>query len=247
MNHRYDLIRVVFGLAAVATFVFSSRLHHLNGIFWDFTATLLLVPWLLMFCLCFWCGVFLYLTFVLSGVWLVGFLLTAVTACFLEVNSRPVAHDVSLLLIGVLLGKGALFFREWEWKDTGKEWVLGQRLGECAKAEALYAEMRGQRVNGDISSGVYAAMYFELHNFLLGVLGLLTFSALWHWIRHITPIAACAGRGPTFGLTTVCSPWPRLPFSGFCWNWVQNRAWREEGRGLRIEDGVNSLSFEHGG
>jgi hypothetical protein len=146
-------MRVAFVLVVVAFFIFEFRLHEQSEIFRGGEAVIYSVQWMLLPCLAFWCGIFIFLTFSLNELPLMGLLVIAVGAFFIGYSLSLQATGAVILLAGVTLGKGARF-------------VLG-RKAESTKTRKLNLcgnprlEVRG-------------------HNFFAGLLGLLAFSSWWH-------------------------------------------------------------------
>lgn len=68
--------------------------------------------WMLLVCLAVWCGTFLFLTFSLKDLPLIGLLLIAMAAYLIGYASAPPATDAIILLAGVTLGKGACVITE---------------------------------------------------------------------------------------------------------------------------------------
>ena len=105
MNWRVG-VKVTLVLAMVAFCFFQFMLHRQSDIFREMEAALLQTQWMLVVCLAVWCGTFLFLTFSLNDLCLIGLLLVAIAGYFITYAAWPVTDAINLLF-GVTLGKGA--------------------------------------------------------------------------------------------------------------------------------------------
>jgi prepilin-type N-terminal cleavage/methylation domain-containing protein/prepilin-type processing-associated H-X9-DG protein len=113
VNFRNNM-RYLFLLAIVALCLFKFTLQRQSSI-WPFCQELGLVflslQRMLLVCLAVWCGTFLFLTFSLRDLLLVGLLVVAIIGYFISYATLP-GVDAFTLLAGVTLGKGARFALE---------------------------------------------------------------------------------------------------------------------------------------
>ncbi len=144
-------IKVTLLLAIVAFCLFEYALHRQSGLFQEFEETLLSLQWMMLVCLAIWCGAFLFLTFNLTDLPIVGLLLIAIAAYFICYATFWLETDALTFLAGMTLGRGACF--------------------------AL--ESRSQRP--EISNTLKIRNpKSEIRNFLVGLVLLLAFSSWWH-------------------------------------------------------------------
>src|ERR1035437_2276850 len=133
-------------LAIVGLCLFGQALDFYCGIFRELQAALLSVQWMLLACIAVWCGIFTFLTFNQKKWPLLGLLLIAIIAYFID-NVGPFrASDAIILLTGVTLGMGTSF-------ALLEDGVNNPKIINCNSA---------------------------IVNFLVGLVGLLAFSAWWH-------------------------------------------------------------------
>jgi hypothetical protein len=115
-------IRVALALAIVAFSLFEFLLQRQSCVISEYVSVFLSLQWILLVCLAVWCGVFLFLTFSLNDLPLIGLLLIAITTYFVGIAARS-ATDAYVLLAGVTLGKGARLLLKGEstfvplWRD----------------------------------------------------------------------------------------------------------------------------------
>ncbi len=151
METFFRLIKIVLPLAIVSICLFGYVLHYQSEIFREFQAALLSVEWMLLACLAVWCGTFIFLTFNLKDILLIGLLLIAIFVYFIgEAPSWRMA-DAIILLAGVTMGKGAQFMLQ-----------SGKRKAESGN-------------NSDLQPST-----FNLQPFLIGLVLLLAFASWWH-------------------------------------------------------------------
>jgi O-antigen ligase len=152
MNRR-DVIKATLLLGIESLFLYEFILHRQSFMFREFESYLLSLQWMLLACLAVWCGIFLFLTFCLNDLALIGFLLIAVAAIFINYATRLQATDAITLLAGVTLGKGVRFalVGDSRWQNGVKINILEIRNSE-----------------------------FGVRNFLIGLVLLLSFSSWWH-------------------------------------------------------------------
>jgi hypothetical protein len=153
-------------LAIVSVCFYGYVLNFKDGIFHEFQAALIQEQWMLLVCLAVWFSTFIFLTFSLEDLPLIGLLLIAIAAFFIsQANGRP-AMDAIILLAGVTLGKGARFLL----KADGR-WQMADR-GNLLNAEC------GTRNAECISE--FRTPNSELRTFLVGLVLLLAFASWWH-------------------------------------------------------------------
>ena len=107
--HSQMLIRttiVTLLLAVVALCLFGYVLNSLSGSIRQFEVALLSLRWMLLVCMVVWCGTFIFLTFGLNDLPLIGLLLIVITAFFIGLAKNSPATDALILIFGVTLGKG---------------------------------------------------------------------------------------------------------------------------------------------
>jgi O-antigen ligase len=97
-------IKVALLLTITALCLFEFMLHRQSGFFRKSEAALLSLQWMLLVCIAVWCGSFLFLSFGVKDLPLIGLLLIAVIAYFIS-NSG----DAIILLFAMTLGRGASF------------------------------------------------------------------------------------------------------------------------------------------
>ena len=100
------LIKPIILLAIVALFLLESVLNRQSEVFQKFEFAIFALQWTPLFCLAVWCGAFLFLTYGLQDLPLIGLLLVAMAAYFMATR---LATDAITLLLGVTLGKGTSF------------------------------------------------------------------------------------------------------------------------------------------
>src|SRR5579859_1762879 len=93
-------IRVALQLSIVSISLFQSTINRQSELFRAYEGALLSVPWMLSFCLTVWFCTFLFLTFGLSDLLLVGLLLLTAITCVIGHAAGP-ATDAIVLLAGV--------------------------------------------------------------------------------------------------------------------------------------------------
>jgi hypothetical protein len=151
MNWR-DGIKVTLLLAVAAFCLFEFMLHHQSDIFREYEAAFLSLEWMLLACLAVWGGTFLFLTFSMTDLPLIGLLLIAIAAYCIGQAARP-ATDALTLLFGVTLGKGA----------------------------RLLLKEEGRMKNEEVQSALAIVnRKSAIVNFLVGLVLLLALSAWWH-------------------------------------------------------------------
>ena len=153
MGKFFQLIKVLLLLATVAVCLLGYVLQHQSGIFREFQAVLLSLQWMLLVCLVVWCGTFLFLTFSRKDWPLLGLLLVAIVHYFTVASEFVRAADAIILLAGLTLGRGARAL-----------------LSGSSRRESALTEKTGIDQSGLTSAAT----------FLIGLIGLLAFSAAWH-------------------------------------------------------------------
>jgi len=169
--HSQMLIRtaiVTVPLAIVAVCLFGYFLHSQSGIFREFQAALLSLQWILLVCLAVWCGSFIFLTFNLNDLPLIGLLLIAIAAYFINYGASWRGMDAVILLAGVTLGRGATL-------------LLRERSASCPNSQHAASPcdetiIKRPRHSTRCGLGQTALQSY----FLIGVVLLLTFSSWWH-------------------------------------------------------------------
>jgi prepilin-type N-terminal cleavage/methylation domain-containing protein/prepilin-type processing-associated H-X9-DG protein len=155
MDRFFWLMKIALPLATVALCIFGVVLNFQSGIFRDFRAVLLSVQWMLLVCMAIWCGSFIFLTFNLKELPLIGLLLIAIVAFFLSFAASQSALDALILLAGVTLGRGAGFF-----------------IGDGVTR--LISKIENQKSRSQLKSPNVVSY------FLKGLVMLLAFSSWWH-------------------------------------------------------------------
>jgi len=128
-------------------------LHRQSDAFCEFEVALLSLHWMLLFCLAVWCVFFLFLTFSLKDLPLIGLLLIALASYFIGYAPSWRGMDAIVFFAGVTLGKGASLFLS----------------GSSRRESALTKNPESDQ------SGLTSAAAF-----LIGLVMLLTFSSWWH-------------------------------------------------------------------
>jgi hypothetical protein len=106
MNWRGDIM-VALLLEVLVLCLFGQALNLYYGDFREFEAAVLSVQWMPMVCIAVWCGSFIFLTFSLNDLPLIGLLIIAIFAYFIGYTAASTATDAIILLGGVTLGRGA--------------------------------------------------------------------------------------------------------------------------------------------
>jgi O-antigen ligase len=106
MNWR-NSIQVTLLLTIVVFCSFEFVLHRQSSIFHGIEAILLQIQWMLLIPMVVWCVSFVFLTFSLNDLPLIGLLLIAIAAYFIGYVVSSRATDAIILLAGVTLGKSA--------------------------------------------------------------------------------------------------------------------------------------------
>jgi len=153
-------ITIAFLLAIISVSLFGYVLGRQSDIFREFEAALLSVQWMLLVCLAVWCGSFIFLTFDLNDLPLIGLLLISIAAYFIGYGTSSQAADTVILLAGVTLGKGARFF------------LYGSSRRQSALTEKPEIQNQESRID---QSGLTSAA-----TFLIGLVVLLAFASWWH-------------------------------------------------------------------
>ena len=109
MESFFRRVKIASPLAIVSVCLLGYVLRSQSGIFREFQAVLLSLQWVLLVCLAVWCGIFIFLTFNRKDWPLIGLLVIAIGAYFINSADHP-ATDAVILLAGVTLGRGAGFF-----------------------------------------------------------------------------------------------------------------------------------------
>ena len=148
-----ELIKPALLLTVVSLCLFEFVLHWPSGGFREFAAALLSLQWMLLVCVAAWCGTFLFLTFGLNDLPLIGLLFIGIVAYFIGYAVSQPATDAITILFGVTLGKGACF--------------------------ALMADGRWRMADGGNNSEIVTRRS-SLVIFLVGLVLLLAFSSWWH-------------------------------------------------------------------
>lgn len=131
-------------------------LQRNSGVFQECKTAVLQTQWMLLVCVAIWCGTFLWLTFSLRDLCLIGLLLIAIVAYFIGYATRP-GTDAITLLFGATLGKGAMVLLNAD---------CGLRIVKCKSTSEAGFEIRNPKS--------------EIRSFLVGLVGLLAFSSWWH-------------------------------------------------------------------
>jgi len=152
------LIKLALLLAIVSICLLGYVLHHQSGIFCEFEAALLSVGWMLLACIAIWCGSFIFLTFSLNDLPLIGLLLIAIATYFIGYTASQPTVDAITLLASVTLGRGARFLL--------RPKAEGQRLKDAGEMQENIPEFRIQNS--------------EFRIFLVGLVGLLALPSWWH-------------------------------------------------------------------
>ena len=109
MNLRGD-ITVALLLVVMVLCLFGQALNLYCGYLREFEAALLSVQWMLLVCIVVLCAPFIFLTFSLIDLPLIGLLLIAIAAYFIGYAASQSAMNAIILLAGITLGRGARFF-----------------------------------------------------------------------------------------------------------------------------------------
>ena len=166
MERFFRLLKVALPLAIVAGCLFGNVLHHQSGIFREFQAALLSVQWMLLACLAIWCSTFIFLTFSLKDLPLIGLLLIAIFAFFIGNASSQPALDAIVLLAGVTLGRGTQFLLQ-----------SGKRKAESGNGSNEEVRMKNEEFGNTLE---IVNLKSAIVNFLAGLVLLLAFASWWH-------------------------------------------------------------------
>lgn len=119
-------IRALLLLATVAFLIFEVVLNRQSPLLCSFEAALLSLSMMLLVCLVVWCGTFIFLTFNLDDLPLLGLLIIAIAASFIGSAVTWREPDVVTLSAGITLGKAAqLFLKDRKWKAEGGIVIVG--------------------------------------------------------------------------------------------------------------------------
>ena len=147
------LIKPALLLAIVSVCLFGYVLNFQSGIFHEFQAALLSVSWMLLACIAVWCVCFIFLTFSLKDLPLIGLLFIAIAAYFIGYATSSRVTDAVILLFSATFGKG-----------------MGVLLSRSSRRESALTE------NPEFDqSGLTSAA-----TFLTGLVALLAFGSWWH-------------------------------------------------------------------
>jgi hypothetical protein len=153
MEKFFRFSKIALPLAIVAVCLSGYVLHSQSGIFREFQDVLLSLQWMLLVCMAIWCGTFLFLTFSLNDLPLIGVLLIAIAAYFIGYAASQPAVDAIILLAGVTMGKGARVLLNEEFRMKNEE---SENTVEIVNRKS------------------------PIKNFMVGLVVLLAFSAWWH-------------------------------------------------------------------
>ncbi len=142
----------------VAVCLLGYGLQRQSGIFSEFQMALLSVDWLLLICLAVWCGTFIFLTFSLNDLPLIGLLLIAIAAYFIGDAATSREPDAIILLFGATFGRGVCFLL---------------RQNEESALNSLRRDEGGNTLK-------IVNRKSAIVNFLVGLVMLLAFSSWWH-------------------------------------------------------------------
>ena len=111
-------IRTALVTLLLAMCLWGYVLRRQSGIYCECEAAMLSLQWMLLVCLAVWCGCFLFLTFGLGDLPLIGLLLVAITAFFMASGPAP---DAITLLAGVTLGRFAFVLLRFDEEGNSSE------------------------------------------------------------------------------------------------------------------------------
>ncbi len=150
-------ITVTLLLEIIALCLLERALNRYCGIFREFEASLLSLQWILLVFIAVWCGCFIFKTFSVNDLPLIGLLVIAISAYFIGYAAVSTTTDAIILLAGVTLGRGArVLFRQNEKRRTQKQ----------SETPSTFTPLRP---DGHVVS-----------YFLVNLVVLLAFSAWWH-------------------------------------------------------------------
>jgi O-antigen ligase len=156
MNWRGGII-VALLLEVLVLCLFGQVLNLYCGGFREFEATLLQVQWMLLVFISVWCGCFIFMTFSVNDLPLIGLLVIAISAYFIGYAAVSTTTDAIILLAGVTLGRGVrVLFKQNEEGRTQKQ----------SETPSTFTPLR---LDGNVVS-----------YFLVNLVVLLAFSAWWH-------------------------------------------------------------------
>ncbi len=171
MNRRGG-IKATLLLGIAASCLCGFMFHRQSGVFREFEVALLSVQWMLPVCLAIWCGSFLFLSFGLNDLPLIGLLLIALAAYFIAYSVWPIT-DAITLLAGATLGKGAGLLLKAE---------SGMQDPPSLRSSAARAEI-GNESGADERVALRPWLSHRMGEggyFLVGLALLLAFASLWH-------------------------------------------------------------------
>jgi len=146
-------------------------LHYQTHTFLEFEATLLSIDWMPLVCLSVWSGTFLFLTFSLKDLPLIGLLLIAITVYFIGEAAASRELDAIILLAGVTLGRGTSFLLRQNEKGRMQKQSLPIAGDEVT---SLTSKIEESETRNQLETP-YVVTYF-----LIGLVILLAFSSWWH-------------------------------------------------------------------
>jgi len=175
-------LKIALPLAIVSVCLLGYVLNFQSGIFHELQAALLSLQWMLLACLTIWCATFLFLTFRLNVLPLVGLLVIAIVAYFIGTPDHPTT-DALILLAGVTMGRGARFALaadcRWQMADGENNLESGKRKAESENLSTLTPSLSHPTGEGENKSA-HVACHSSLITFLFGLVGLLAFASWWH-------------------------------------------------------------------
>lgn len=115
----FEIISLALLLGTMIFCLFRYILQRQNGIFSEFEAAFQSLQWMLLVCIAVWCGTFIFLTFSLKDLPLIGLLLIAIAAYFPGNAASSRAVDAIILLAGVTMGRAARFALRQNAQGTG--------------------------------------------------------------------------------------------------------------------------------
>jgi len=105
MGTSFQPFKIILSVAVAAAFLFGCVLDCQSSIFREFEAALFQMQWMLLVCITVWCCFFIFLTFNLNDLPLIGLLFVATAAYFIGYAASSRAMDTIILLASVTLGK----------------------------------------------------------------------------------------------------------------------------------------------
>jgi hypothetical protein len=161
-------IKVLLLVAILSLCLFQLILHREYSTFRAIEATFLSLRWMLLACIVVWFSIFLFLTFSLKDLCLVGLMANAIVASFISHTISLLEADAIVFLVSLTLGKGACI-------------LFSDRIASCPNSKYAASSHTAKIIRRNNHFTCFGRRNTTvLFWFFTALIGLLTFSSLWH-------------------------------------------------------------------